>query len=98
RGDGPTLIEYRVERLGSHSSDDQQDRYRPKEEIEASKKRDPLVTFRAYLEGAGLLTDERRKEIEGRIKRELDEATDYADASPPPDPETAARYVYWEPD
>jgi 2-oxoisovalerate dehydrogenase E1 component alpha subunit len=98
RGDGPTLIEFTVERLGSHSSDDQQDRYRSKEEIEASRKRDPLQTFRAYLEGQGLLTAERRQEIEARIKRELDEATDYADESPPPDPESAARYVYWEPD
>ncbi len=98
RGDGPTLIEFKVERLGSHSSDDQQDRYRSKEEIEASKKRDPLLTFRFYLESVRLLTEETRKDIEGRIKRELDEATDYADASPPPDPETAARYVYWEPD
>lgn len=98
RGEGPTLIEYRVQRLGSHSSDDQQDRYRPKEEIEASKRQDPVLTFRTYLEGAGLLTDERRQAIEARIKRELDEATDDADASPPPDPETAARYVYWEPE
>lgn len=98
RGEGPTLIEYRVQRLGSHSSDDQQERYRPKEEIEASRRQDPLITFRAYLESVGLLTEERLRAITERIKREIDEATDYADRAPMPEAESAARYVYWEPD
>lgn len=98
RGEGPTLIEYRVQRLGSHSSDDQQERYRPKEEIEASRRQDPLITFRAYLESVGVLTEERLRAITERIKREIDEATDYADRAPLPEAGSAARYVYWEPD
>jgi 2-oxoisovalerate dehydrogenase E1 component alpha subunit len=98
RGEGPTLIEYRVQRLGSHSSDDQQERYRPKEEIEASRRQDPLITFRVYLESVGVLTEERLRAITERIKREIDEATDYADRAPLPEAGSAARYVYWEPD
>jgi 2-oxoisovalerate dehydrogenase E1 component alpha subunit len=94
RGEGPTLIEYRVQRLGSHSSDDQQERYRPKEEIEAARKRDPIVTFRTYLESAGLMDGQRHQELMARIKREIDEATDSADAVPPPDPSTAERHVF----
>jgi len=94
RGEGPTLIEYRVERLGSHSSDDQQERYRPKEEIEAARRRDPLVTFRAYLESVGLMDEPRGQALTARIKREIDEATDSADAEPLPDPSTAERHVY----
>lgn len=96
RGDGPTLIEYRVPRLGSHSSDDQQERYRTKEEIEADRRRDPLLTFRIYLEGVGVLTEARLQEITDRIKREIDEATDYADRVPLPTQESAARYVFHE--
>jgi len=96
RGDGPTLIEFRVPRLGSHSSDDQQERYRPKEELERVRQRDPLKTFGAYLQRAGLLTDARKQEIADRIKREIDQATDVADASPEPDPTTGARYVFAE--
>lgn len=96
RGEGPTLIEYRVPRLGSHSSDDQQERYRPKEEIEATRRRDPLVTFGVYLEEAGLLNDERRSAIAERVKREINEATDQAERAPLPDPASAARYVYSE--
>ncbi len=98
RGLGPTLIEYRVPRLGSHSSDDQQERYRSKEEIEEVRRRDPLVTFGTYLEEAGLLTPDRRKSIAERVKREINEATDYAEKMPLPDPASAARYVYWEGD
>ncbi len=96
RGEGPTLIEYRVPRLGSHSSDDQQERYRSKEEIDAVKRRDPLQTFGAYLAEVGLLSEERRSAIADRVKREVDEATDYAEKMPLPTPESAAHHVYWE--
>ncbi|MDQ7819767.1 MAG: thiamine pyrophosphate-dependent dehydrogenase E1 component subunit alpha [Armatimonadota bacterium] len=97
RGEGPTLIEYRVQRLGSHSSDDQQERYRPKDEIEAARRQDPLVTFREYLEQVGVLTDERLRAIQERVRREVDEATDAAERAPLPEPESAARYVYAPP-
>ena len=98
RGDGPTLLEFQVPRLGSHSSDDQQERYRTKDEIEADRMRDPMRVFGTYLEGVGLLTDAKRKEIAGRVKRDIDEATDSADRAPMPEPESAARYVFFEKD
>jgi 2-oxoisovalerate dehydrogenase E1 component alpha subunit len=96
RGEGPTLIEFRVPRLGSHSSDDQQERYRSKEELERVRQRDPLKTFGAYLERAGLLTDAKKQEIAARVKREIDQATDVADSAPEPTAESAARYVFAE--
>ncbi len=54
------------------------------------------MTFGAYLEEAGVLTDERRSAIAERVKREINEATDQAERMPLPDPESAARFVYWE--
>lgn len=98
RGDGPTLLEFRVPRLGSHSSDDQQERYRSKEEIEDDRRRDPLRVFGAYLEGVGLLTEAKKKEIADRVKREINEATDAAESAPLPEPESGTRYVFSEPD
>ncbi|HEU4797758.1 MAG TPA: thiamine pyrophosphate-dependent enzyme, partial [bacterium] len=77
---------------------DQQERYRPKDEIEADRVRDPMRVFGTYLEGAGLLTDAKRKEIADRVKRDIDEATDSADRAPMPEPESAARYVFFEKD
>jgi 2-oxoisovalerate dehydrogenase E1 component alpha subunit len=96
-GEGPSLIEYRVQRLGSHSSDDQQERYRPKEEIEAARRQDPLVTFRSYLESVGVLTEDTYRELMDRVRREIDKATDEAERAPLPDVATADRYVYGEP-
>lgn len=98
RGEGPTLLEFRVPRLGSHSSDDQQERYRTKEEIQADRRRDPLQTFRQYLESVAVMNEGTHKEITDRIKREIDEATDFADRSPLPEPDSGARYVFHEGD
>ncbi|MDQ7842451.1 MAG: thiamine pyrophosphate-dependent dehydrogenase E1 component subunit alpha [Armatimonadota bacterium] len=96
RGEGPMLLEFQVPRLGSHSSDDQQERYRTKDEIEADRARDPLRVFGAYLESVGLLTDTVRQEIAARVRREIDQATEAAERAPLPEPASAARYVFFE--
>ena len=58
-GEGPTLIEARVVRLTSHSSDDDQRRYRDPAEVEALKDQDPIPRFAGQLREWGLPTDER---------------------------------------
>jgi 2-oxoisovalerate dehydrogenase E1 component alpha subunit len=95
-GHGPTLIEARVLRLTAHSSDDQQTKYRSEEELAAEKTRDPLPLFRAQLREAGVLTDESEATIEADIKASVEDATDYAESQPDPDPSTAMRWVYAE--
>src|SRR5437660_1474486 len=57
-GEGATLIDAKVARFTSHSSDDDQRRYRPPEELEAMLRRDPIERFRTYLFQASLLTDD----------------------------------------
>jgi len=93
-GEGPTLIEAVVQRLVPHSSDDDQRRYRSQEEIEAGKLADPVPLFKAYLEGQGLLTEEQNEEINKRVAKEVDDATDFAEKSPYPEPEDALTRVY----
>ena len=66
RGEGPTLIEAHVVRLTSHSSDDDQRRYRDPAEVEALKERDPIPMFAAELRAAGVLTDEVDERHAGR--------------------------------
>ncbi len=95
-GGGPTLIEAKVMRLTAHSSDDQQTKYRSAEELAAERARDPLPLFRAQLADAGVLTAQVEATLAADIKAEVDEATDYAEAQPDPDPTTAMRYVYAE--
>ncbi len=57
RGEGPTLIEAHVVRLTSHSSDDDQRRYRDPAEVEALKERDPIPAFASELRAVGALDD-----------------------------------------
>ncbi|HET7677071.1 MAG TPA: thiamine pyrophosphate-dependent dehydrogenase E1 component subunit alpha [Candidatus Limnocylindrales bacterium] len=98
RGEGPTLIEAKVTRLTAHSSDDQQTKYRSAEELERERERDPLPRFRAQLMDAGILDEEKVAAIETEIKAAVDDATDWAEAQPEPDPATATRHVYAEPE
>lgn len=97
RGEGPTLLEVMVPRLTAHSSDDQQEKYRPAEELARDRSRDPVHVFSEELRGWGILTDVREKEILSRIQHEIDLGTEMAEEAALPDPATATRHVYQEP-
>ncbi len=96
RGEGPTLIEAKVTRLTAHSSDDQQTKYRSEDDLAEGRARDPLPIFRARLHEAGVLTDEIEAALATGIRAAVDDATDFAEAQPDPDPSTALDWVYAE--
>jgi 2-oxoisovalerate dehydrogenase E1 component alpha subunit len=95
-GEGPTLIEAKVTRLTAHSSDDQQTKYRTAEDLASGLGHDALPHFRDQLRAAGVLTDEIEAALVAEIKAIVEDATDFAEAEPDPDPSTALRYVYAE--
>jgi 2-oxoisovalerate dehydrogenase E1 component alpha subunit len=97
RGDGPTLIEAKVLRLTSHSSDDDQRRYRSSEDLESDKERDSLLRFRATLEELGVLAPGDAEEMRAELVIELNESTEEAEESPLPAANTAMLHVYAEP-
>jgi 2-oxoisovalerate dehydrogenase E1 component alpha subunit len=94
RGEGPTLIEAKVVRLTSHSSDDDQRRYRDPAEVEALKEHDPVLIFARQLREMSLLTEEADERMRAEVKAEVNEASKRAEARPDPDPETAHLHVY----
>jgi 2-oxoisovalerate dehydrogenase E1 component alpha subunit len=94
RGDGPTLIEAKVVRLTSHSSDDDQRRYRDPAEVEALKESDPLVLFGNRLREAGMLNDALDERLLAEVKAEVNDASQRAEARPDPDVATAELHVY----
>jgi 2-oxoisovalerate dehydrogenase E1 component subunit alpha len=96
RGEGPSLIEAKVTRLTAHSSDDQQTKYRSEEDLEAGKAMDPLPRFRAQLAEAGILTDDVLGRLATEIIGAVDDATEYAESQPDPDPATAMKWVFAE--
>ena len=95
-GDGPTLIEAKVTRLTAHSSDDQQTKYRSAEELAEEKGRDALPHFRDQLRAAGLLTEPVEAALVEELAAVVQDATDFAEGEPDPDPSTAMRWVFAE--
>lgn len=95
-GEGPTLIEAVMERLTSHSSDDDHNVYRSKEEIELMKLRDPINNFEKYLFDVNILTDTLKDQIHISVMNEINEATEYAENTSYAAPEDALKYVYEE--
>lgn len=85
-GNGPTLVELEVERYLPHTSDDDDSTYRPREEVEAGARRDPLAKLRELLFQHGLLTEVQDTAIQATAQREVDDATDDGEGAPYPDP------------
>jgi 2-oxoisovalerate dehydrogenase E1 component alpha subunit len=94
RGEGPSLIEAKVVRLTSHSSDDDQRRYRDPAEVERLKELDPIPRFANELREAGILTDEVEERLRGEVKAEVNEASKRAEARPEPTVQDAHERVY----
>jgi 2-oxoisovalerate dehydrogenase E1 component alpha subunit len=77
-----------------HTTDDDDRRYRPREEVEQARQRDPILLLRSYLMETGLMTEEQDEEIRRQARAEVNQATDDADAAPYPDPSTVHDHVY----
>lgn len=94
-GEGPTLIEAKTYRIVAHSSDDDDRQYRSSDEVEPWKEeRDPINRFREYLLTHHILTEDEIDKIESDVMERVDDATDYAEAAPEPQPEYALEHVY----
>lgn len=83
-GEGPSLIEAKTYRLLAHSSDDDDSTYRPREEVEAWRQRDPLPRLAAYLKEHGLADDADLQALEEQVRQQVDDATEHAQAAPYP--------------
>jgi 2-oxoisovalerate dehydrogenase E1 component len=93
-GEGPTLIECLVDRLGAHSSEDDQRRYRTQEEIDQLAENDCLERFKKRLLEEGILSAKEVAEYEERVKEEVSKATKEGIESPDAPAENALTNVY----
>jgi 2-oxoisovalerate dehydrogenase E1 component len=93
-GQGPTLIECLVDRLGAHSSEDDQRRYRSQDEIDKLAENDCLERFKKRLLDEGVLSAKEIAEYEERVKDEVTKATSEGVASPDAPAENAYTNVY----
>ena len=93
RGEGPTLIDAKIWRINSHTSEDNQQKYRSKEEMEEAARHDPIVRFTAHLVERRWITAAGAAEVQADLDREASDAADWAEQQPDPLPEDALKHV-----
>ena len=94
-GEGPTLIEALTYRFRGHSLADP-DEMRTKAEKEFWFSRDPIKKLAVYLVEQNLANQEDLTAIEQKIAQVIDEAVQFAQSSPEPDPDELYRFVFAE--
>ncbi|HEU5057274.1 MAG TPA: pyruvate dehydrogenase (acetyl-transferring) E1 component subunit alpha [Kofleriaceae bacterium] len=94
-GDGPQFLELRTYRFRAHSMYDP-DRYRDKAEIEAWKRRDPILGFLRRMEADGLGGAADLERIEAAVAARIEAAVAAAEAAPIEPVEDLARDVLAE--
>jgi len=80
-GAGPVLLEARTYRFRAHSMYDAE-LYRPKQEVEEWKQRDPIALFTARLREDGQLTADGLAEVEAAVNAEVAAAVAFAESAP----------------
>src|SRR5207248_2945996 len=92
-GGGAVLIEAKTYRRKGHAEHDDQ-RYIEPGELEFWERRDPVTRYERHLIEHEIATREQLDEIVADVKREIDEDVAWAESSPMPDAEQAARNVF----
>ncbi|MFE2321012.1 pyruvate dehydrogenase complex E1 component subunit beta [Streptomyces sp. NPDC059441] len=90
-GGGPVLVEAETYRWHGHYEGDPE-RYRPAEEVEAAKERDPLLIARRHLAAAGVATA-LVDAVDEEIDKEIEAAVEWARSLLEPAPETLYDFV-----
>jgi pyruvate dehydrogenase E1 component alpha subunit len=95
--EGASLIEAVTYRMGYHTTSDNPDLYRTREEVAAWEPWCPLIRMRKYLEKRGLWDDASEADLWARCKADIDAAVKGAEAMPFPDPSTMFDDTFAEP-
>jgi pyruvate dehydrogenase E1 component alpha subunit len=91
----PTLLEIRTYRFVGHSmSDPIHGHYRTKEEVEAHRLRDPITLWSEKLRAENIIDQAALEAMDEDVKAEVQDAYDFADSSPDPEPDELWTDVY----
>jgi TPP-dependent pyruvate/acetoin dehydrogenase alpha subunit len=90
-GKGPSILELQTERLHGHFIGDSAG-YRPKDEVEAQK--DPIPLYRKRLLDEKVMTAADADKLDAAVKKEVDEAIQFARDSEYPQPTEALERVF----
>lgn len=95
-GDGPTLVEAVTYRWHGHNEGEEvfAGNYRPDDEIEQWRAKDPIQRLRDALTDRGVLDDDRFEAIESEQSEVIETGLAFAQDSPMPDPSEALTDVF----
>jgi pyruvate dehydrogenase E1 component alpha subunit len=95
-GGGPTLIECFTYRMSDHTTADDASRYRPKEDIEKWKLKDPLLRLKLYMEKKGLWTQQYEDDVKKKVTELVDSEIKKEEAAGLPDSKDIINFTYKE--
>ena len=93
QGGGPSLIEAKTMRMLGHAIHDGAE-YVPKELLAKWEKRDPVARYQDRLLAEEVADREELNEIRQRAAVEIEDAIEFAEASPHPEPDTVEEGIY----
>jgi pyruvate dehydrogenase E1 component alpha subunit len=94
-GNGPYFLEVITYRYEGHSMGDPE-RYRQSEEVSHWRESDPIGIYRRNLVDKGLATDTELDRVDKEAEGIVQEAVDFAESSPEPEPEELFTNIYAE--
>ena len=94
KGKGPSIIISNVVRLLPHSSSDDHTKYRSKQELEADKKRDPLIQFKNNCIKSKIIKDDEFQTIENKINDQVNNDADWAEEQNNPSPDSYSHNLF----
>ena len=94
RGEGPLLVEGMVVRIDSHSSSDDQSKYRTDAQMEEVRRHDPLLHTELRLKQMKAITDAKVEAMRREAEEEVRRAAEEADAAPAPNPADVMAQIY----
>lgn len=92
-GKGPVLIEAHVVRLLSHSSSDDQKKYRDNKELQEDIENDPNLKLSNLMLSEGIITQRELDKLKEDVNNEINSTADECFKMADPKPETASRFV-----
>ena len=96
-GEGPTLLDIQTYRYKGHSMSDPQ-KYRTKDEVATYVERDPIAHVKTIILDNKWMSEADLKAVEKEIKAQVEEAIQFAEESPLPDPKELYEDVYTQTD
>ncbi len=86
RGEGPSVLECETYRLGHHTTADDASRYRSPEEVEAWRKKDPVLRLKLYLQAKKLWDEAQESSLLREAEAMVQEEIAAYESTPPPNP------------